>query len=99
MFSQACVILSRGGGGISDPKSLPGGRGCMYITTPLLTSSGGYQSERYASYWNAFLFKLCEMLSCDAEHFVVHPTAVPKPYWFSCSLNCMVIKGILLTVD
>ena len=28
------------------------------IPTPVLTSSGGHRSGRYASYWNAFLFRI-----------------------------------------
>ena len=34
-----------------------GGRYTRYL--PLLTSSGGHRSGRYASYWNAFLLPLC----------------------------------------
>ena len=35
------------------------GRGVHYSLPPILTSSGGYRSGRYASYWNAFLFHRC----------------------------------------
>ena len=74
-----CVSFCPGvGGGISDPQSLPGGRGCMYINTHLLTSSGGYQSGRYAFYWNALMFKLCEMLSCDTGTFCCSSNSCPK---------------------
>ena len=49
------VPFAGGGVGISGPGSLWGGED---IPTPLLTSSGGHQSEWYAFYWNAFLLQV-----------------------------------------
>ena len=36
--------------------------------SPVLTSNGGHQSGRYASYWNAFLFDCCFFLLCTGDH-------------------------------
>ena len=46
MFSEASVSHSVHGEGLHPEGGLP----------PVLTSSGGHCSGRYASYWNAFLF-------------------------------------------
>ena len=73
MFSQACVCPQGGawyggvpgpggvclGGawsqGVSGPRGVPGPRGCL-VETP--NRRNGYCCGRYASYWNAFLFKI-----------------------------------------
>ena len=70
MFSQACVIVYGGGGGVGSMMSLlvpglmflPGMGLCLQGVGGLpsggMISSGGHQSRPCASYWNAFLFHL-----------------------------------------
>ena len=60
MFSEACVSNSdHGGKGYNVPSMVmvPGGGDKGEGIPLVLTSSGGHISGRYASYWNAFLFK------------------------------------------
>ena len=57
MFSEACIILSTKGVGEGLPSGErtppPGQR----PYPPGLLSNDGHWSERYASYWNAYLFR------------------------------------------
>ena len=55
MFSEACGSHSVHGGG--GEQTLSGGRSPSLEADPL-TSSGGHYSGRYASYRNAFLFRI-----------------------------------------
>ena len=59
MFLHVSVILSVGGGMVSLPVRSQREYGLRRYGKPyhpVLTSSGGHRSGRYASYWNAFLF-------------------------------------------
>ena len=62
MFSEACVKSFCPQGRGSPSRKRPLDRDALNRESPLdgdppvLTSSGGHQSWRYASYWNAYLF-------------------------------------------